>query len=127
VKGATTANNTIIDIWDCNGGANQQWVVDPVNYALKSGMGTGCIDGGADVILYSCNQGLNQQFYFGAMQTCTWQSGFTCQDWANSASPPSWYRIDRSSRTACGASCTYGCPPGTYGSCPSGSAGDPHS
>jgi hypothetical protein len=67
ITGAKYTNGTLIELWTCNGGANQQWtasngeIVNP-----HSGM---CLDdpasnttNGTQLILYTCNGGNNQKW-----------------------------------------------------------------
>jgi len=61
--GGATANGTKIEIWDCNGGANQQWTP---NYGVLQVSGK-CLDvigggtaNGTLVELWDCNGGANQ-------------------------------------------------------------------
>lgn len=67
VPGQSTANETLLSIWDCNGGANQRWT------ALSSGAiqvyGNKCLDvphqsttSGTRVQIYDCNGGQNQKW-----------------------------------------------------------------
>ncbi len=63
VANASAANGATVQLWDCNGGANQQWTVNAVGTAgeIRSGLGK-CLDvqdgstaDGAKVQLYDCN------------------------------------------------------------------------
>jgi Ricin-type beta-trefoil lectin domain/Cellulase (glycosyl hydrolase family 5) len=67
VSGRATANGTAVEIWDCNGGTNQQWT------ALSNGAlqvyGNKCLDvpghataAGTKVAIWDCNGGANQQW-----------------------------------------------------------------
>src|SRR6185437_3708066 len=62
-----TANNSVVDVWTCNGSAAQRWVKDG-NYVKVNGK---CLDAqswgtanGTHVNLYACNGGANQQWYW---------------------------------------------------------------
>ncbi len=65
-NGAATANGTGVIIWDCNGGANQQWNVN--SNGTISGVQSGrCLDvwgtgNGQQVQLYDCHGQTNQQW-----------------------------------------------------------------
>jgi hypothetical protein len=127
----TNGDPDTIQIWNCSGGTNQRWWIDPVDHYLK-GYGSKCVDDpgfnnsdGTKLDYYDCNGGANQQFYFGSPQYCTQQNGWNFQDFENTVSPPSWYRVYDSSTTYgpygfCGNSCTYTrvFGKGNYGSCP---------
>src|ERR1019366_4043624 len=67
VPGSATANGTLLQIWDCSGGSNQQWT------ALSNGelqvYGNKCLDvpgfattPGTRVEIWDCNDGSNQQW-----------------------------------------------------------------
>jgi hypothetical protein len=67
VPGQVQANGTQVEIWDCNGGANQQWA-QPSNSALQV-YGTKCLDvlnnataPGSPVAIWDCNGGANQKW-----------------------------------------------------------------
>jgi len=119
-----------IQIWWCSGASNQRWQVDPV-YHYVEGYGGKCVDDpgfnnadGTPLDYWDCNGGINQQFYFGP-EHCTQQNGWNFQDFENTVSPPSWYRVYDSSTAYgpygyCGDSCTYTrvFGHGNYGSCP---------
>ncbi|MFJ4680367.1 ricin-type beta-trefoil lectin domain protein [Kitasatospora sp. NPDC088783] len=72
VVGASTANLTKVDLWECNGGANQKWQPQP-DGTLRSALpaaGSGiCLDDpgydttdGTQLIVYTCNGGANQRW-----------------------------------------------------------------
>jgi len=63
-----TTNGIQVQIWDCNGGANQQWLVngDGTITGVHSGL---CLDvtgartaNGTPVELWTCNGGSNQKW-----------------------------------------------------------------
>jgi Ricin-type beta-trefoil lectin domain/Cellulase (glycosyl hydrolase family 5) len=85
VPGLSTANGTLLDIWDCNGGANQQWTY------LSNGelqvYGSECLDvpGGATaagtrVEIWTCNDGTNQQWNLNSNGTVTGRGSGLCLD-----------------------------------------------
>ena len=62
------SNGTLIELWTCNGGANQQWEAE--NGELVNPASGKCLDdpafnttNGTQLILYSCNGGTNQQWH----------------------------------------------------------------
>ena len=66
--GQGTTNGTTVDIWDCNGGANQLWTVDNGG-TIVGGQSGLCLDAygqattvGTKVDLWSCNGQTNQQW-----------------------------------------------------------------
>ncbi|MGD0069119.1 MAG: ricin-type beta-trefoil lectin domain protein, partial [Streptosporangiaceae bacterium] len=65
-NGQSTANGTKIQLWDCNGGANQQWTVASDGTLQVYGK---CMDitganysNGTGIELWDCNGGANQQW-----------------------------------------------------------------
>ncbi|MBA2682096.1 MAG: ricin-type beta-trefoil lectin domain protein [Ktedonobacteraceae bacterium] len=85
VPGAATANGTLLDIWDCNGGSNQQWT------ALSNGelqvYGNKCLDvpnnattAGTRVEIYDCNGGANQQWTLNSDGTVVGRGSGLCLD-----------------------------------------------
>ncbi len=66
-NGLSTANGTKIQMWDCNGGANQQWTVASDGTLQVYGK---CMDitganysNGTGIELWDCNGGANQQWH----------------------------------------------------------------
>ena len=64
-NGLSSANGTKIQIWVCNGGANQSWTVEPDGTLQVYGK---CMDitganysNGTNIELWQCNVGANQQ------------------------------------------------------------------
>jgi len=62
-----TANGTLVELWTCNGGANQQWL--PVNGMLVNPVSGRCLDdpaftttNGTQLDIWDCNGGSNQQW-----------------------------------------------------------------
>jgi chitinase len=65
--GGSTANGTLVDIWTCNGGANQQWVAE--NGTLVNPQSGKCLDdpafsttNGTQLDIWTCNGGANQNW-----------------------------------------------------------------
>ena len=66
--GQGTGNGTMVVIWACNGGSNQQWNINANGTitGVQSGL---CLDAnaagtanGTRIILWSCHGGTNQQW-----------------------------------------------------------------
>ncbi len=85
VPGQATANGTLLDIWDCNGGSNQQWT------ALSNGelqvYGNKCLDvpggataAGTKVEIWDCNGGNNQQWTLNSNGTVVGVGSGLCLD-----------------------------------------------
>jgi hypothetical protein len=85
VPGQATANGTLLDIWDCNGGANQQWTY------LSNGelqvYGSKCLDvpghatsAGTRVEIWDCNGGANQQWNLNSDGTVVGRESGLCLD-----------------------------------------------
>jgi alpha-galactosidase len=71
VPNSTQSNGTHLDIWTCNGGANQQWAVSP-NGTITGTQSGLCPDvtgastaNGALIELWTCNGQSNQQWTLG--------------------------------------------------------------
>jgi hypothetical protein len=67
ITGANYSNGTLIELWTCNGGANQQWRA--TNGELVNPASGKCLDdpasnttNGTQLILYTCNGGNNQKW-----------------------------------------------------------------
>jgi len=67
-SGAGTGNGTQAIIWDCHGGANQQWNVNANGTITGSPSGL-CLDAegasttnGTKIVLWACNAQQNQQW-----------------------------------------------------------------
>ncbi|GIJ44045.1 galactosylceramidase [Virgisporangium aliadipatigenens] len=67
VPGASTANDTVVTLWDCHDGANQTWALTPAGELRV--YGTKCLDArgggttdGTPVISYDCTGGTNQKW-----------------------------------------------------------------
>lgn len=86
VPNSSTANSTLVDLWDCNGGANQAWTT-AADGSLKV-YGNKCLDvlnssatAGANVGIYDCNGGTNQKWAVNADGTIrTALAGGLCLD-----------------------------------------------
>jgi alpha-galactosidase len=59
VPGQSTTNGTLLEIWDCNGGANQQWTYLSNGCLDVTGAGTA---NGTAVEIWTCNGGSNQKW-----------------------------------------------------------------
>ena len=67
VPNASQTDGTLLNIWDCNGGANQQWTHNSSNQLIV--YGNKCLDvpghataAGTRVQIWTCNSGANQQW-----------------------------------------------------------------
>jgi len=85
VPNASTANGSLLDIWDCNGGANQQWASLP-NGELQV-YGNKCLDvpghataAGTRVEIWDCNGGANQQWNLNSDGTVVGRESGLCLD-----------------------------------------------
>ncbi len=85
VPNNATANGTLLDIWDCNGGANQKWTL------LSNGelqvYGNKCLDvpggataAGTKVEIWDCNGGSNQQWTLNSNGTVVGRGSGLCLD-----------------------------------------------
>lgn len=85
VPGATTANGTQTQLWDCHGGTNQNWAYTSgqqfVVYGSKcldaSGWGT---TNGTKVVIWDCTGGANQRWNLNANGTITNAASGLCLD-----------------------------------------------
>ncbi|MFI5065562.1 MAG: ricin-type beta-trefoil lectin domain protein [Streptosporangiales bacterium] len=85
VPGQATANGTLLDIWDCNGGANQQW--DYLSNGELQVYGSKCLDvpgnataAGTRVEIWDCNGGTNQQWTLSSNGTVVGRESGLCLD-----------------------------------------------
>ncbi len=85
-----TANGTKVEIWDCNGGANQQWTL--TSSGQLQVYGSKCLDAynnqttnGTKVELWDCNGGANQQWRMNGDGTITGVQSGLCLDVAGGA------------------------------------------
>jgi hypothetical protein len=79
VNGNTTTAGTQLQIWDCNGGANQRWtragsgaltVYENNNIRCADAYGAGTSNG-TQVVIWNCNGQANQQWRFNTNGTIT--------------------------------------------------------
>jgi O-glycosyl hydrolase len=85
VTGQATANGSAVELWDCNGGLNQQWT-----QASNGGLqvyGTKCLDvlnhattPGAAVGIWDCNGGANQRWTVNTDGTIVGAESGLCLD-----------------------------------------------
>ena len=85
VPNVSTTNGTLLDIWDCNSGSNQQWTALP-NGELQV-YGNKCLDvpnnattAGTKVEIWDCNGGANQQWTLNADGTVVGRGSGLCLD-----------------------------------------------
>ncbi|MGC9671384.1 lectin [Planosporangium sp. 12N6] len=89
VSGQSTANGAQLQLWDCNGAANQRWTYTSSRQLTVYGnkcldaSGQGSADGTA-VIIWDCNGQANQQWNINANGTITGAQSDKCLD-ANNA------------------------------------------
>ncbi|MGW2251282.1 ricin-type beta-trefoil lectin domain protein [Kitasatospora sp. NPDC001660] len=83
---ASQTNGTRPDVWDCNGGGNQQWTYTPGGQLTIYG-GTKCLDAynnqtapGTAIDIWDCNGGANQQWRLNADGTVTGLQSGLCID-----------------------------------------------
>jgi alpha-galactosidase len=79
-----TAPGTKVEIWDCNGGANQRWTPTAAG-ELRTYNGTQCLDAngsssGSTVTLWTCHGGTNQQWRLNPDGTVTGVQSGLCLD-----------------------------------------------
>jgi endo-1,4-beta-xylanase len=88
VSGASTTPGTLLQIWDCSGGINQQWTRTSGNQlTVYSGSATLCLDAfgqgtapGTKVDAWSCNGQANQQWQLNANGSITGVQSGLCLD-----------------------------------------------
>jgi ricin-type beta-trefoil lectin protein/cellulase (glycosyl hydrolase family 5) len=85
VPNQATTEGTFLDIWDCNGGSNQQWTYLPDGELQV--YGDRCLDvpggstaAGTKVEIWGCNGGTNQQWNVNADGTITGRGSGLCLD-----------------------------------------------
>lgn len=85
VPNGTTANGTQVQLWDCNGAANQSWTRTSNQQLLFNG--TKCLDAanhgttnGTQVIIWDCGGQTNQQWNVNADGTITGVQSNLCLD-----------------------------------------------
>ncbi|HEX8345791.1 MAG TPA: ricin-type beta-trefoil lectin domain protein [Actinoplanes sp.] len=85
VPGAVQTNETRVNLWDCNGGANQTWTLNSSRQLTVYGskcldvVGQGTADGTA-VDIYDCNGGSNQQWTVNSDGTIVGVGSGKCLD-----------------------------------------------
>jgi alpha-galactosidase len=86
VSGASQAEGTAVDIWDCNSGSNQTWTRSAANQLTVYG-GADCLDAydnqtsaGTKVEIWPCNGGANQQWTVNSNGTITGAQSGLCLD-----------------------------------------------
>ncbi|WP_345033252.1 ricin-type beta-trefoil lectin domain protein [Kutzneria kofuensis] len=72
VTGQGTANGTLVELWECNGGSNQQWT-QASDGSLRSAQSGKCLDdpgfsttNGTQLEIWDCNGGSNQRWQLPA-------------------------------------------------------------
>jgi Ricin-type beta-trefoil lectin domain len=85
VPNASQSDGTFVNIWDCNGGTNQQWTLTSNNELIV--YGSKCLDvaghattAGARVQIWTCNGGANQQRRVNADGTVVGVESGLCLD-----------------------------------------------
>lgn len=89
VPGFATANNTQVELYDCNGGSNQAWTLTP-DGELRVYNSTTCLDAyqqgttsGTRADIFTCNGGANQKWSVNANGTITNVNSGLCLEAAN--------------------------------------------
>jgi len=97
VPGATTANGTQVQLWDCHGGTNQRWTYTAGKQLTV--YGTKCLDAagagttnGTAVVIGDCTGGVNQQWNVNAVGAITNVQSGLCLD-ANGAATANGTKI----------------------------------
>lgn len=90
VPNASQTDGTLLNIWDCNGGSNQQWTATASNQLIV--YGNKCLDvpghatsAGTRVQIWTCNGGTNQQWRLDADGTIVGVESGLCLDVTNAA------------------------------------------
>jgi hypothetical protein len=83
VPGASQTSGTQVELWDCNGGSNQQWTATTAGELRV--YGSDCLDAaasgaGAKVDIWTCTGGANQQWKLNADGTITGVQSGLCLD-----------------------------------------------
>ena len=86
VPNSTSTNGTALNIWDCNGGANQRWTYNASTGTVVA-FGNKCLDvpnhsttPGARVQIWDCNGGGNQQWTLRADGSLVGRESGLCLD-----------------------------------------------
>jgi endo-1,4-beta-xylanase len=87
VTGASTTPGTLLQIWDCSGGTNQQWTHSGNQLTVYGGSNTLCLDAfgqgtspGTKVDVWTCNGQANQQWQLNANGSITGVQSGLCLD-----------------------------------------------
>jgi hypothetical protein len=85
VPNSSTTNGVQMDIWDCNGGANQSWALTAAKELRVYGnkcldVTSGATAAGTKVALWDCNGGTNQQWNLNSNGTITGVGSGLCLD-----------------------------------------------
>jgi hypothetical protein len=83
VPGRSTTNGTQVEIWDCNGGTNQQWTLTSTGHLQV--YGTNCLEeagttAGSKTDINACGTGTNQRWTLNANGTVTNVQSGLCLD-----------------------------------------------
>jgi endo-1,4-beta-xylanase len=85
VPGASQSDGALLQVWDCNGAANQQWTA--TSGGQLTAYGTKCLDvpghataAGTRVEIWTCNGGANQQWRVNADGTVAGVESGLCLD-----------------------------------------------
>ena len=85
VPGFATANGTQVDVWDCNAGGNQSWLLTPARTLVV--YGNRCLDvsgagstAGTKVVIWDCTGAANQQWTLNSNGTITSAQSGLCLD-----------------------------------------------
>ncbi|MEU7873434.1 ricin-type beta-trefoil lectin domain protein [Dactylosporangium sp. NPDC049140] len=83
VNAASQADGAVVQIWDCNGGANQQWTLTSSNQLTV--YGNKCLEvpgttSGTRARIWTCNGGTNQQWRLNADGTIVAVGSGLCLD-----------------------------------------------
>jgi hypothetical protein len=90
VPNATQTDGTFVELWDCNGGTNQQWTLTSSGTLLV--YGNKCLDvpghattAGTRVEIWTCNGGANQQWRINSDGTVAGTESGLCLDVSGAA------------------------------------------
>jgi alpha-galactosidase len=84
INGNVTTPGTKVDIWDCDGGANQSWTFTSAGELKANGLCLDADDGGTaagtKLIAWTCHGGTNQKFKLNADGSITGTQSGLCVD-----------------------------------------------
>jgi alpha-galactosidase len=84
INGNVTTPGTKVDIWDCDGGANQSWTFTSAGELKADGLCLDASEGGTSagtkLIVWTCHGGTNQKFKFNADGSITGTQSGLCVD-----------------------------------------------